>query len=502
MLHVELHRRDLRRTRADLVVFGLFKTAKWPAELKHLDKSLDGLLSRRAKAEGFEAEAGSSVNLASPVASGPARVLLLGLGEEKKAERDGLKVFAGAAVSRARDLKAASLILVPPAIKDGCSAGALYSLACGAGLGDYRFDKYLSKKKRHKELTVGLHWPEQPAMPAGASAALERARRVAEAVSHARDLVNEPANVLTPETLARHARDIARRHRLAVSVFDARRIAREGMLLYLAVGQGSTRNPPRFIHLTYKPKGRRKPGPETRRVFLIGKGMTFDSGGLSIKTADGMMDMKIDMSGAAAVLSAMEVIAALKPRFEVHAVVAAAENMPDGHAYRPGDIFRSKSGKTVEVLNTDAEGRLTLADAITWSRAHKATEIVELSTLTGACMVALGLHTAGLFSADDKLAENLAAAARAEGEDLWRLPLTSLLRKQIKSDFADLKNIGNRYGGAITAALFLQEFAEGIPYAHLDIAGPATSDEDRGHIKKGGRGFGVATLVSYLCPLG
>jgi leucyl aminopeptidase len=266
------------------------------------------------------------------------------------------------------------------------------------------------------------------------------------------------------------------------------------MGLFLAVAQGSVQEP-RFIHLSWKPQGLSRP---VKRVVLIGKGVTFDSGGLSLKPNDAMLDMKTDMAGAAAVISAMEAVARLRLPIEVHALAACTENMPSGRAYKLGDVLRSKAGKTVEINNTDAEGRLTLADALSYGLDLRPDALLDLATLTGACVVALGPHIAGVMSNDDALLSQWLAAARAAGEEMWHLPLPDRLADQLKSEIADMKNTGERWGGALTAGLFLKEFVGAVPWAHIDLAGPSSTDKENGHIGKGGTGFGVSTIIEYL----
>ena len=304
-----------------------------------------------------------------------------------------------------------------------------------------------------------------------------------------------PPNDLTPNELAERAKAMAKKNDLACKILNVRDLERQKMRLHLGVGQGS-RNEPRLIHLTYTPDDKNR---SDRVVCLVGKGITFDAGGLSLKTSEGMMDMKIDMGGAAAVLGAMEAVALVQPRCVVHGIVGAAENMPDGNAIRPGDIIEGKKGITVEVLNTDAEGRLVLADALAYAQDLKPTDLIDLATLTGACMVALGRLTAAAFTDHEEMAADLNAAWKESGESFWRMPLIPELQEQLKSELADIKNIGERWGGAITAALFLKAFVdEGMRWAHLDIAGPVSSTKDHGHVQKGGTGFAVRTLLSYI----
>ncbi|HMF41906.1 MAG TPA: leucyl aminopeptidase, partial [Polyangia bacterium] len=318
-----------------------------------------------------------------------------------------------------------------------------------------------------------------------------RATSTARAVARARDLVNEPAGVMTPTALADTAAGWARSAGVSVEVLDRAGCAALGMGLFLAVAQGSTQEP-RFIHLAWTPPGAR------RRVVVIGKGITFDSGGLSLKTNEGMLDMKTDMAGAAAVLAAVVAAAEEKLGVEVHALAACTENMPSGNAYKLGDVIRSLDGKTVEINNTDAEGRLTLADALSFGLRLKPDAMLDFATLTGACMVALGPNTAGVMSNDDALAGELLAAAQRAGEEMWRLPLPPRLTEQLKSEIADFKNTGERWGGALTAGLFLKEFVGSVPWVHVDIAGPSSAAKEYGHVNKGGTGFAAAAILEFL----
>jgi leucyl aminopeptidase len=316
---------------------------------------------------------------------------------------------------------------------------------------------------------------------------------VVEAVCLARDLVNEPAMTLTPVAMERRARAVARAKGLGIRVLGPAELKREKMGAYLAVAQGSD-NPPRLVHLSYKPKGKPR-----GRVALVGKGLTFDSGGLSLKTNEYMLDMKCDMSGSAAVIGVLSALPALAPRVEVHGLLAMAENMPSARSYRPGDVLVTRSGKTVEVNNTDAEGRLVLADALSYAQKLKPSAIIDLATLTGACVVGLGPLCTGVMGNDPAMIESVLDAAVTAGEKMWPLPLYEEYLEQLKSEVADMKNTGERYGGALTAGLFLKEFVdERLPWVHLDIAGPAFVDKDQPYAPKGGTGAGVRTVLEYL----
>src|SRR5262249_26194051 len=324
---------------------------------------------------------------------------------------------------------------------------------------------------------------------------LERALQVTDAANFARTLVNEPAGRLTPEALAEEASRAAKGRGLEVRVSGPSELKKLRMGMFSAVGQGS-QNTPRLIEISYRPK--KAAAARARPVSLVGKAITFDSGGLSLKSAENMADMKSDMAGSAAVLGALQVAAELALPFPVLGYLGAAENMPSGAAYRPGDILVSRLGKTVEVTNTDAEGRLVLGDVLAYAVEEKPSAIVDLATLTGACVVALGHWVAGLFSNSDGLADELLSASARAGEAFWRLPLVDLQKETLRSDVADIKNHGDRWGGAISAAVFLREFVGDTPWAHLDIAGPALAPRERGYQGKGATGIGVRTLAAFL----
>jgi leucyl aminopeptidase len=328
---------------------------------------------------------------------------------------------------------------------------------------------------------------------AGQEAGLTTAQAVCEGVILARELTSAPANVVTPAVLAQTAQEIAAAHGMDCEILEREQCEALGMGAYLGVALASDL-PPKFIHLTYRPAG-----TPSRKLAIVGKGLTFDSGGLNIKgPGSGIEMMKIDMGGAAAVLGAAKAIGQLKPNAEVHFISAAVENMISGKAMRPGDILTASNGKTIEVNNTDAEGRLTLADALVFAEKLEVDAIVDLATLTGACIVALGDDIAGLFTEDDDLANALSAAAATAGEKFWRLPMEAKYFEGLKSIVADMKNTGPRPGGSITAALFLKQFVEKTPWVHLDVAGPVWTEKESGYNNPGGTGFGVRTLVEWV----
>jgi leucyl aminopeptidase len=459
------------------------------AMLDALDRELGGAISAQASREEFAAKLGSLVTV-NTLGKSPARtVIVYGLGDHHHVKPAQLRVMAARAARAANGEKAKTLTIVAP---DGDKA-TIRALAEGAVLGAYRFTKYLTGDRAPKTAleTVTLAVDK---VDAAAREGLRLGEQIGHAVNFTRDLVTEPPNELNAEELANRAATIAKDNGLKIQVFDKAEIRRRKMHLLLAVNQGST-NEPRFVHMTYAPKGAKKP---TKKIVFVGKGLTFDSGGLCIKPADGMLDMKVDMTGAANVVGLMAAVAALKPNVEVHGIFAATDNMPDGNSYRPGDVWGSMDGKTVEIINTDAEGRLVLADALAYARALEPDLIVDNATLTGACMVALGNTCSGFYANRDDLAHLFDEAVKEAGEQMWRMPLLEDLRDQLKSEIADLKHMGSRYGGSITAALFLREFVGDYPWIHCDIAGPVTSDKPVGFYPKGATGHGVLSFLRLI----
>ena len=433
---------------------------------------------------GFEGKPGEAL----AVPSGRGTWIALGVGDPDKVTAETLRRAAAAFVRTAwqDETGATTLLAAAPAGMDlGLAAQAI---AEGASLAAYRFSRYKGSPKPSKLESLAVVGAGEPAQHG-----LDRGARVAAAVVLARDIVNEPARAMTPRKLADLATEVAEAEGLTLTLLDEKAIVAEGLGGLAGVAQGSD-EPARLIQLVYDP-----PGGAEASVALVGKGITFDSGGLSIKTAEGMETMKTDKSGAAAVLAAMSVIAALGPPVRVLAIIPATENMPGGAALKPGDVLTARNGKTIEVLNTDAEGRLVLADGLSLAVEAEVDAIIDVATLTGACVVALGRKIAGLMGNHAGWIDQVGQAAARAGEEVWPLPLHEDYRKQIDSDVADIKNIGGgRYAGALTAGLFLREFVGGIPWAHLDIAGPARSDEDEGYLQKGGTGFGVRTLVEAV----
>ena len=413
------------------------------------------------------------------------RILLAGAGKPDKFTSADMRRLAAAAIRhlRPKSIKRAALAL--PSGYDGADFAA--AAVEGAVLGNYEPDRHqtANDKKAVQNFAV-----VSPGGAAGIEDALRQGQILAEAQNFTRDLVNEPANLMTPLKMAAAARDMAQRFGLECQVLEREEMERLGMGSLLGVAQGSA-EPPALIVLRYRPE---TPGAQAH-LGLVGKGVTFDTGGISIKPADGMEKMKYDMAGGAAMIGAMRAIAQLKPPIPVTGFVPCVENMPGSRAQRPGDIVTAMSGKTIEVINTDAEGRLILADALVYARRQGCTHLVDAATLTGAVVVALAHLNVGLFANNDAMRDRVLAASRAEGERMWNMPLEDDYKEYLKSAFADIANVGGRWGGAITAAMFLREFAEETPWVHLDIAGTAWLDDAKPFSAKGPTGVPVRTLV-------
>lgn len=435
----------------------------------------------------FDGKALETLLLHRPEGLKATRLLVLGGGEKSKFTPALMRRLAGAAV---RLLKGKGIKEVAFRLEGELAAEPMVeALAEGAILGDFESD-HLKTDPKKNDRRIDRFRISIPEESFDLVEALRRGRVIAEAQNFTRTLVNQPANLLTPLKLAGYAKEMAEEFGLGCEILDEPRMRQLGMGTLLGVSQGSA-EPPALVVLKYIPTQ-----PQSQdHLALVGKGVTFDTGGISIKPSDGMEKMKYDMAGAAAVIGAMRAIAQLKPAIAVTAYAPCVENMVSHNAQRPGDIVTSYLGKTVEVLNTDAEGRLILADALTYAARQGATHMVDAATLTGAIAVALGHLYVGLFTNSDGMKDRLLAASKAEGERFWQLPMDDDYKDYLKSAFADLPNIGGRYGGSITAAKFLEEFVEGKPWAHLDIAGTAWLDEAKPDLAKGPSGVAVRTFV-------
>jgi leucyl aminopeptidase len=464
-----------------------------PPSLRPLDRALGGGIAAALASGDFGGKAGEEHPVPGDGVAA-ARVRLLGIGEEAKLDGEGLRRCSASAVRFGMKRKAERLALVVPTLRRVSPAALGSALSEGARLGAYRFDKYRTTQDAPGEVRE-VHLVSDERRAARLRAPVKAGQVIAEAVCYARDLSNEPGSVHTPAWLAAEARRMARELGLKATVLTERELEREKMGGILAVGRGSV-NPPRLIVLEHNaPKrgGRARP-----TIALVGKGVTFDTGGISIKPAASMEEMKHDMSGGAAVIGALRAAAALHIPLHVVGIVGAAENKPDGNAYLPGDVITTSSGKTIEVQNTDAEGRVVLSDALHYATRYEPQAIVDLATLTGACVIALGSHCAGLMGNDDALIERVRAAGDRAHERAWPLPLWDEHKKQVQSHIADLKNTGGREAGTITAAAFLSHFVGERPWAHLDIAATAFGSESGPTGIKGATGFGVRLLVELL----
>ncbi|MBI5162553.1 MAG: leucyl aminopeptidase [Magnetospirillum sp.] len=455
-----------------------------------LDAQSGGTLARAMAASRFEGKKEQTLTILAPAGLTVGRIVLVGLGKAAGLDALAAQAFGGTAVAQVATSGETALALAVDTVAGApLDAAALAAHAAfGARLRAYRFDKYLTKEKKEdkpalKKLTV---LTEPHAAAKTAFAALDK---VADGVMLARDAVSEPANVIHPETLAEQAKQLAEIG-VDVEVLGEKQMRKLGMGALLGVGQGSDRES-QLVVMRWMGAADQDAAP----VALVGKGVTFDTGGISIKPAAGMEEMKWDMAGSAAVIGTIKALAGRQARVNAVGVVGLVENMPSGSAQRPGDVVTSMSGQTIEVINTDAEGRLVLADALHYTKERfKPALIVDLATLTGAIVIALGNEQAGLFATDDTLAERIAAAGRAVGEPVWRLPLGEAYDKQLKSDIADMKNVGGREAGSITAAQFLKRFVGEVPWAHIDIAGVAWSKKDTATCPKGATAFGVRLL--------
>ncbi|MDP6573510.1 MAG: leucyl aminopeptidase [Rhodospirillales bacterium] len=473
------------------LVVGALEGRKLTPSAKALDKMLKGGLTRAVKASRFKGKKDESLTLLAPSGVKADRVFLVGLG--KAADLDALRLQnIGGRIYAALGAKGHSTVSVAVDAIDKCKlkpSEMAAEMALGARLRSYRFDKYRTKEGRDKKPTLKtLRLRCQGAGRARAAYAV--AAKVADGVFLTRDLVSEPANVIYPESLAAEARKLTRLG-VKVEVLGVREMKRLGMGALLGVAQGSAREP-RLVVMRWN-GGKRAKGKKP--IAFVGKGVTFDTGGISIKPSGGMEDMKWDMGGAGVVIGLMKALAGRKARVDAVGVVGLVENMPSATAQRPGDIVTTMSGQTIEVINTDAEGRLVLADALWYCKERFDPKImIDLATLTGAIIISLGNEMAGLFSNDDRLCKRLSAAGAAVHERLWRLPMGEEFDKQIRSEAADMKNVGNRGGGSITAAQLLQRFVGKTPWAHLDIAGVTWSKADKPTVPKGGTAFGVRLL--------
>lgn len=478
--------------KADLLVIGTFgkKIAK-ASLLETISKKSGGSIAKILKNEDFSGDTGQTKlinNTDSKIKANS--ILVVGLGEKKELNLESLRKSGESILKAAKSIQAKKVIIgeMDFKSKEIKTNDGIQAICEGILLSDYQFTKYKkgSKNPVKEILFTDLSASENKLAAKGISLA----KTLTQGVCLARDLVNTPAAHMTPKDLATHARKISG---IKTKVHNLAAIKKLKMGAYLSVAQGSTANPPYFIEMHYKPTKKAK-----KKIALIGKGVTFDTGGYSMKPPKSMENMKDDMAGAAAVIGLMSIISKLKPNVEVSAYVAATENMVDGHAQRPGDICTAMNGKTIEVLNTDAEGRLTLADAMCYANKKKPDYMIDLATLTGACLVALGDLYTGILGTDQGLIDKLKKSSDYTNEKIWQLPLAEEYKASLKSTIADLKNIGSPYGGTITAAIFLSHFVGDTKWAHMDIAGPSWASSNLPYTPRGGTGVMVKTLAHFL----
>ncbi|MEW9122677.1 MAG: leucyl aminopeptidase [Thermotaleaceae bacterium] len=477
----------------DSVILGIYEgTKRLEGEAKEIDHKLGGILEQMLSLEEFLGKKMEQQIIHTLGRIAPKKIILIGLGSEEKVNEEAIRNVIGQGIRTAQRIgsKTTAIYLGEALEKKMCPISLGESIAEGAFMSLYRFDKYKTQKEEKKEKLEEIYFfktyeAEDEQLQKG----VDRGIILAQSVNLARDLVNEPGNGMTPRDLAEIASKIALKHGMDIEVLEKEDMEGLGMNAFLGVSKGSA-EPPKLIFLEYK--GRKD---TDEKIAFVGKGITFDSGGISIKPAAGMEEMKDDMAGAAAVIGAMDAIGGLKPEINIIAVIPACENLPSGTAQKPGDVVKSMNGKTIEIINTDAEGRLILADGISYAMHRGAQKIVDIATLTGACVVAFGHVTTGALTNNDGLWKNLQEASEKAGEKIWQMPAFEEYKELLKSDVADIKNTGGRWAGMITAGLFIEAFVENKPWVHIDIAGTVASQKDNGYRVKGPTGVGVRTLA-------
>jgi leucyl aminopeptidase len=490
-MDIKLITGDLGKTKTDALIVGVFENGEDNGLEKFLDETLDGSIAELRRKKEIKGKAGEITVIHSLGKISSAKVAVLGLG--KKKDLDANKLRAGVA-DCVRSLQRKNSLKLTVALPDtGIAAKEIGRVAAEAAyLGSYSFRKHLTKDAEYGELKSLSIISEIKLDKDEFGTGVKKGEAVGQAVVLARNMGNEPSNYMTPQDMADIAEKVGKESGFKVEVLERADMEKLGMGGLLGVSKASfDKNPPKLIIMRYKAR-------ESDRwdLALIGKGLTFDTGGISIKPADKMEDMKFDMTGGAATIAAMGAIAQLKLKVNIIAAVPATENMPDGGSYKPGDVLNMFTGKTVEVISTDAEGRLILADALGYINKEKPAAMVDMATLTGACVIALGMITTAAITNNQPLIDKVIKAGTAAGERIWQLPAYDEYKEQYKSDYADFKNVGGRPGGTITAGLFLGEFVGETPWVHLDIAGTAYGEKEKGIITKGGSGVPVATLVN------
>ena len=489
---------DITKTKADAIILPFFEGTERPeGDLAAMDKALDGAVSQLINQGEIKGKLNEITIIHSLNKLPAARVVVTSLGKQQELSQDKIRgAIAGACrLLRQKGIESIATITQGVGIAGITPGGAAQAITEGALLGVYSFRRYITKEAEYGEikqlLIVSSAESKVPALEQG----YHKGKVMAEATNLARDMVNEPANHMTPSHMAETARKLAETYGLELNVLEREQMQELGMGALLGVAQGS-RQPPKFIVLHY-----RGDASSEIDVALVGKGITFDSGGISLKPSAKMDEMKGDMAGGAAVIAAISAIAQLKPKINVMVIIPVTENLPSENALKPGDILTAMSGKTIEIISTDAEGRLALADALSYAKKFGAKSLVDVATLTGACIIALGKVCTGAFGNNQKLIDGIITAGAEAGELIWQMPMYDQYKEQNKSDVADIKNAGGRGGGAITAAQFIAEFAGTTPWVHLDIAGTSMSGKERNYLVKGATGVPVRTLVNLVLSL-
>ncbi len=499
-IKLKTQRVDFSRCKTDLLAVGQFYDTKELDKLNaELNRKLGGAIGRVIKLGDFKGKDGTSAVVYGNESIGAKRVLLVGLGERKKATLDTVRKAAANAAKKSVEMRVKTVSLaLHRAFEGRFDLRAMgQAMAEGTYFGSYRYDEFVTKDEDGRLNSLSAEVIDSDsAKTTKLNKGLSRGIIIGRAQSYARTLANRPGNIINPPELAAEAKRVAKTTAgLTCTVFDEKQMAARGMGGVLAVGSGS-QSPPRFIVLKYSPLGKAASGRPT--IALVGKAITFDSGGLSIKHADKMDEMKLDKTGGITVLGTMKAVAELRLALNVFGIIPSAENLPSGTSYRPGDIITTFSGKTVEVVNTDAEGRMILCDGLAYAVKQNCDIIIDIATLTGACRVALGKYMAGLMGNDERLMKQLQTAAKESGEKVWPMPSGDEYAEEMKSKIADLKNTGSKWGGACTAAAFLRQFVGNAKWVHLDIAGTEMFDKATEYTTEGSSGFGVRLLTRYL----
>lgn len=495
-MEIKVLNAELKNQSCDVLVVGLWeKTETLTGIIASVDEALGGLITEFViKKDKFTGKYKETYLLQTYDKIPAAKILVVGLGEKEKFTHNKLRELSAKIIKKAESIKAQTICIDLGKLEiDATISGQV--VAEGALIGEYSFDKYKSDKEKKEKVKEYILVEKDAEKFAKLQSGVQKGEKIADAMTFARNLSNEPAQYATPTRLAEITKKI---EGVKTKVYEKDDIEKMEMGAFLAVSKGSCENP-KFIHMKYTPHG--ISNSPKKKIAIIGKGITFDSGGLDIKPPSSMLTMKDDMSGSACVLSIMNTLKLFNPNVEVHGIIAACENMPGCAAYKPGDILTAKNKKTIEVDNTDAEGRLTLADALCYACELGVDEIIDIATLTGACMVALGTQAAGIMGNNNEFINKLIKIGAENGERFWQLPMYEEYKEGLKSDVADMRNTGSRFGGASTAGVFLQEFVKDVDWVHIDIAGVAFLEKPQKELTKGATGAGVRTILNYILSI-